>query len=77
MRAFFNPVLNLDVLLKFVSKGNTSFWLNAYLVVRSKRAEPADTAKPLWSCPACSPALQVCPWGLREYQKKPEVKCIY
>lgn len=47
MRAFFNPVLNLDVLLKFVSKGNTSFWFNAYLVVRSKRAEPADTAKQL------------------------------
>lgn len=65
LKTFFNPVLKLDVLLKFASKVNTSFWFNTYLVVRSKRAEPGTTAKQLWSCPARSPAPQICPWSLR------------
>lgn len=56
LRAFFNPVLKLDVLLKFACKGSTSFWFNTYLMVRNKRVEPAAIAEQLWSSPACSPA---------------------
>lgn len=46
LRSYLHPVLKLDVLLKYVSKSNTSYWFNACLVVRSNEAEPAARAEP-------------------------------
>ena len=84
MRSYFDPILKLDVLLKYVCGDNTCYWFNTYLVVRSNEAEAVGRAKQLeihraWTCAlqsvprAGSAALVV----LQGCQKKPEVKCIH
>lgn len=62
LRSYLDPMLKLDVPLKCVSKGNTSYWFNTCLMVRRNGAEPVATAKHLQSHQACSPDL--CSSGL-------------